>query len=81
MTFNNLLKMAAVISALALSPSAAFAQVDCDIYADAIETCAIPDGCSTTIDDFAACLVDEEGIAGFEIDEVVHCFHTEYYCE
>jgi len=69
-----------------LVPGAAFA-VDCDVYDEAITACAAKDGCDTSIDDFAECLVEEQGIAEMsedgrnEVDELVQCFHTQYHCE
>lgn len=58
----------------------------CDVYHDAITDCAAKDGCDTTIDSFAACLVEKHGITDKaddgvdEIKELVHCFQTQYHC-
>ena len=60
--------------------------VDCDVYHEAIMSCA-KNGCDTTIDDFSMCLVEEQGISEMaedgtnEVEELVACFHSQYQCE
>lgn len=75
-----------VLLTFLFGPGAAYA-FDCDQYHNAIMDCSAKDGCDTTIDDFAACLVEKHGITDKaddgvdEISELVACFHTEYHCE
>jgi len=77
--------LAALATTLFISPAAQ--AYDCDVYHQAIMDCSATHGCDTTIDEFAACLVDKHGITDKaddgvdEIKELVMCFHTEYHCE
>ena len=68
-----------------LAPVTALA-LDCEVYHEAIIQCA-KDGCDTTIDDFAECLVEEQGITDEaadgtdELSELIECFQTQYECQ
>ncbi|MBU1248521.1 MAG: hypothetical protein KKB70_07475 [Proteobacteria bacterium] len=75
----------AIMSVMLLVPSVVFAQ-DCDVYHEAITYCA-KQGCDTSIDDFAQCLVEEQGISENaadgtnEVEELIACFQTQYECK
>jgi hypothetical protein len=75
-----------LLTFILLGPGAVYAY-DCDQYHKAIMDCSAKDGCDTTIDAFASCLVEQHGITDKaddgvdEIKELVACFHTEYHCE
>ncbi|MGH8476456.1 MAG: hypothetical protein ACRER2_11910 [Methylococcales bacterium] len=76
----------AILATVLLSPAQSDA-IDCAVFQEAIESCAAKDGCDTTVDDFADCLVTEQGISEQAedgtnaVEEVVQCFQTEYQCE
>lgn len=76
----------AFLAFLLFGSNAVFAAEVCDTYDEAIMDCA-REGCSTTIDDFVACLIDEHGISEQaadgtnEVEELVNCFQTEYTCQ
>lgn len=73
------------LAAAFIMPGAALAAGQCDVYHDAIMSCA-KRGCDTNMDDFVRCLVEEQGITDRaddgtnEVKELVKCFKTEYVC-